>query len=312
MTKSQNTPLVIIVTDRYTTEALELLKQMLKCEVIKTETRPTPQELAKASGLLIRSRTEVTKEFLNQAPHLKVIVTATSGTDHIDFAAAKEKNITVLNTPDANTESAAELTLMLMLSTLRRFNEVSRALRDGRWKDGLTTGSELKGKVIGLIGLGRVGSRVAELLQCFGAEVIAHDPYQSDDVFQKLKIARQGFHEVLTQAEILSLHVPLTNETRRMIRTETLELAQDGLILINTSRGQVVDESALVTALESGEIAAAGLDVFEHEPLARDSRLRKWPNVVLTPHIGAYTDEAFARASSAATKALTEFFISNN
>lgn len=298
---------VIFITDRFTAESIEHLRQQTDAEIRQTNFRVDKEEIEQATALLVRSRTKINSDLLEKAKKLKAVVTATSGHDHIDLDAARKKNVTVMSVPDANTESAAEHTLLLMLGVLRRLGETACLLRDGRWKDDLSIGRELKGQTVGLIGLGRVGSRVAELTQAFGAEVIAFDPYQEDEKFQKLGIERMGLTEVLAQAEILSLHVPLNSETRHMIRADTLELTQDGLILINTSRGSVIDESALVTALDSKQILGAGLDVFEHEPLARDSRLRKMPNVLLTPHIGAYTHEAFARASYLAVNKLIDF-----
>lgn len=297
----------VLITDRYTVDSLELLRSNLNGEIIQTENFPPRELLARATALLIRSRTKINKELLNAAPNLKVIITATSGFDHIDLNLTQEKNIRVMFTPEANQESAAEHTLLLMLGVLRRLNEAARLLRDGRWKDELKSGFELKGKTVGIIGLGRVGSRVAELLQAFGAHVIAYDPYQADEVFENLKIARYGISEVFAQAEILSLHIPLNAETRRFIRAETLEQTHDGLIFINTSRGRIVDESALISALESGQVLGAGLDVFENEPLARDSKLRKMPNVLLTPHIGAHTEEAYLKASTIAAQKLINF-----
>ncbi|MCB0351088.1 MAG: hydroxyacid dehydrogenase [Bdellovibrionales bacterium] len=297
----------VLVADRFTLEAIEFIRSQISGDVIQTENLPTRELLNKATALLIRSRTKINKELIEAAPNLKVIITATSGFDHIDFELTRKKNITVMFTPDANFESAAEHTLLLMLGVLRRLNESARLLREGSWKDELKSGFELKCKTVGIIGLGRVGSRVAELLQAFGAHVIAFDPYQDDKVFEKLGLERFGLSEVFAQAEILTLHVPLNEETRRYIRAETLELAHDGLIFINTSRGRVVDEGALIAALESGQIIGAGLDVFENEPLARDSRLRKLPNVLLTPHIGAHTEEAYIKASMLAAQKLITF-----
>ncbi len=284
---------------------MERLREGLNpCEIIRTERRPTTTELQRADGMLIRSRTVVDAELLSQAPRLKVVVSATSGYDHVDVELCTKKNVAALYTPDANAPAAAELTLMLMLSCLRRMPNVQRALRNREWKDTLKPGAELNGKTVGIIGLGRVGSRVARLAKCFGAEVVAHDPYQIDDAFRNLDLMRMALSEVLAAADILSLHVPLTNETRHYINARTLEQAKDGVILINASRGAVVDERALMASLDSGEVAAAGLDVFETEPLAPQSRLRKLDNVVITPHVGAYTEEALARASDMAVTAL--------
>ena len=297
--------MTILVTDSYSIESLERLREELKpCEIVRTERQPTADELQRADGMLIRSRTAINAELLAQAPRLKVVVSATSGYDHVDVELCAKKNVAALYTPDANAPAAAELTLLLILSCLRRISSVQRAIRNRDWKDALKPGAELHGKTVGIIGLGRVGSRVARLAKCFGAEVVAHDPYQIDEVFQNLGLMRLALSEVLTTADILSLHVPLTHETRHYMNARTLEQAKDGVILINASRGAVVDERALMASLDSGEVAAAGLDVFETEPLAPQSRLRKFDNVVITPHVGAYTEEALTRASDMAVTAL--------
>jgi D-3-phosphoglycerate dehydrogenase / 2-oxoglutarate reductase len=257
--------------------------------------------------LLIRSRTKIDSEILDETTNLKLIITATSGFDHIDFEQTQLKGVTCMYTPLANADSAAELTVMHMLGALRHLSSTQRALRDGRWREAIPTGHELKSQTVALVGLGRVGSRVAKIVKAFGAEVIACDPHQNDETFKSLGVDRMGITEVFAQADILSMHVPLNAETRRMIRAETLEITKEGLIFINTSRGKVVDEGALVAALESGQIAAAGLDVFENEPLARDSRLRKLANVMLTTHMGAYTEEAYKKASMMAVEKCIQF-----
>jgi D-3-phosphoglycerate dehydrogenase / 2-oxoglutarate reductase len=295
----------VLITDIFTAETNEILRE--SCEVRRSANHmPTAQELAGVHSLLIRSRTKIDHKLLQMAPDLQTVVTATSGYDHVDLEACDERGVKTYYTPDANFNAAAELTILLMLSALRRQSETVKALREYKWKEALRPGRELKGKTLGIVGLGRVGSRVAELAQSFDAEVIAHDPYADDRNFSRLKISRQGLTEVLVQSDIISLHVPLTKETRHIISRGTLEHCKDGFVLINTSRGQVVDEGALVASLESGQITAAGLDVFEHEPLARDSVLRKMPNVVLTPHLGAMTEEALAKASELAALAIID------
>lgn len=297
----------ILVTDRFTTEALERLRLSWDCEILQSSTFPSSEELVGVQGLLIRSRTSINQELLNRAKDLKIVVSATSGTDHMDQAACAARGIVALHTPEANSTSAAELTLLLTLGTLRNLSSVQKTLRQSEWRDLCPIGSDLHGKTVGIIGLGRVGTKVAKFLQAFGAEVLAHDPYQNDRVFQDLHLQRLGLVEVLTQSQIVTLHVPLNKETKHMICEGALAHCQHGVVLINTSRGSVVDERALISALDSGQIRAAGLDVFENEPLARDSRLRKYPQVYLTPHIGAYTEQALARASSEAVDILLKY-----
>lgn len=294
----------VLVTDHFTTDALLRLKSELKAEITQSDRYPDEKELASAEALLIRSRTKVDANLLAIAQKLKYVVTATSGIDHIDLKACEARGIQVMHTPDAQTEAAAELTIMLMLSTLRRLSTIYQAMREVKWKDAVHKGFELKNRTVGIVGLGRVGSRVAEILKGFGANVIAYDPYQSDDQFTRLGLKRLSITEVFVQSQILTLHVPLTPETRHMLNGGTLEMLDEECIVINTSRGAVIDEGDLVRALETGTLAAAGLDVFENEPLGKETRLRKLKNVVLTPHVGAYTEESFNRASHMAVEHL--------
>jgi D-3-phosphoglycerate dehydrogenase len=300
-------PLNILITDELTTSALLKLRQIPKSNIVLTERYPEENKLRDADILIIRSRTTVDEALLTKAPNLKFIVTATSGTDHIDFSGCEKRGIKIQSTPEAQSQSAAEMTLFLMLSTLRRAAQVQHIMRQYLWKDSVLKGQELEGKIVGIIGLGRVGSRVAKLVQAFGATVLAHDPYQSDEAFKKLNIQRLGLTEVFVQSQILTFHVPLTEETRHMLTAQTLSMLQDDAIVINTSRGSVVAEGDLLRALESGSLLAAGLDVFESEPLGREARLRKLKNVVLTPHIGAYTVEAFDRASNLAADKVIDY-----
>lgn len=297
----------ILITDEFSTPALVRLQKIAGVHIEQDKHYPDLEKLKKAHVLLIRSRTKVDADFLAKSQELKLIVSSTSGTDHIDLAACAARGVRVASTPDAQTDAAAELTLYLILATLRRATQVQQAMRSYHWKDAIPKGLELKGRTVGIVGLGRVGGRVAELVQAFGAHVVAHDPYQTDEVFEKLGVARLGFTEVLVQAQILSLHVPLTAETRRFLNAQTLATLSEDAIVINTSRGQVVDEGDLLRALESGQLLAAGLDVFEHEPLGQETRLRKLKNAVLTPHIGAYTEEAFDRASEQAAQVVIDW-----
>lgn len=297
-----------MVTDRFDLDALALLRGDPAVEVsVSASPRPTPDELRGVEGLIIRSRTPIDRSFLAQAPELKAVVTATSGFDHIDLDATTERELAVMYTPEANAQSAAELTWALALACARRIPEAHRAVKTGDWRREALIGRELAGKTFGVIGLGRIGGKVARLAQAFGMKVIAFDPYKDDARFADLATTRVALGELLRLADFASLHVPATPETRHMITPLHLENANPALILVNTSRGLALREQDLIAALENSQIAGAGLDVFEKEPLARHSALTGIPNVVLSPHIGATTTEAFAAASREAAEKMLRF-----
>lgn len=269
------------------------------------------ENLTEADGLIIRSRTKIDATYLDQAPKVKVIVTSTSGFDHIDLDETQKRKITVMYTPDANAISAAEHTWSLLLSLLRFVPGADRSMRGGAWSRELFNGFELAGKTLGIIGLGRIGTRMAMIAKGFSMTVVAFDPYQDDDVFKKLELGRSSYEEVLKSADILTFHVPLTKETKNMFSQNHAEYISPKTILLNTSRGGVVNELDLVAMLEQNKLAGAALDVFEKEPLARDSKLFKAPRLIMTPHLGALTTDAFEKSSTEAAQLVIGFFSNN-
>jgi D-3-phosphoglycerate dehydrogenase / 2-oxoglutarate reductase len=297
-----------LICDRYSPSSLSHLQQQAGL-VVRTSplVQPSAADLKETSILLIRSRTTVDRKLLAATPKLKLVVTATSGFDHIDLVACRDRGITVTYTPLANAQAAAELALLLTLSCLRRVGDIQRTQSLGLWKDQLRSGHELRKKTVGLIGFGHVGRAFATLLHGFSCEVLAYDPYVGTEVMSELKVRKVNLTEILKSANVLSLHVPLTQETRGLIGRSNLEEMSSEVILINTSRGPVINEKELVEALRHQAIAGAGLDVFQTEPLPLDSPLRTLPNVVWTPHVGALTDEALARASLEAAGKVRQF-----
>jgi len=288
---------VALITDVFSASARARLKTISGLEIQISQTpRPTPDELAHAEILLIRSRTRIGPEQLKMAPQLKLILTSTGGFDHIDFKACERLGIRVGYAPEANVDSAAELTLYFMLALSRRIPEVQLALKRDQWRKGVQRGETLTGRHLGLIGFGRIGRKVAQLAQGFRMRVSACDPYLDADEMKALNVEPLGLSELLVSSDIVSLHVPLTRETKHLINHQTLGVINTDALLINVSRGPVVDEDDLMAALDSGKIKGAGLDVFEREPLIKSSRLYNRPNVILTPHIGAFTESALERA----------------
>jgi D-3-phosphoglycerate dehydrogenase len=300
----------ILITDRFAQDCFLFLQQQSHLELIRSDHyHHLPMEhLVTAHALIIRSRTQIDEELLKKARQLQVIITCTSGFDHIDLDATEKWGVTVMHTPTANIESAAQLTWGLVLSCVNNLQQAHKMVKAGEWKRDLITGIELNGRTYGIIGLGRIGSRVAQMAQAFGMNVIAFDPYADDENFERLNIPRLSYEEVLKTADILSFHVPKTLETENMLNRSHFEYLHRGLVLINTSRGSVIKENDLCEALGKGWLRAVGLDVFEKEPLPRTSNLLNYPNVVLTPHIGANTEDAFYKASKIAANKLLAFF----
>ncbi|MCB0364723.1 MAG: phosphoglycerate dehydrogenase [Bdellovibrionaceae bacterium] len=298
----------VLVADTFTGNALAALRAAFPGQVEVTSTfSPLAEQLAETEYLLIRSRTKITPELIAQAPRLRLIVTATSGFDHIDLSACETRDIRVLFTPEANVTSVVELTFGLILTLFRRLNEMKPAIKSAKWKDDLSWGEELCGQHLGIVGLGRIGSRVAQVAKAFGMEVAALDPYVSDETFSRLGVERMGLMEILTSSDVLTLHVPYTKETHYLINHQTLPHMNPDAILVNTSRGPVVAETELVEALELKQLRGACLDVFEREPVVHTSKMLNMANVVMSCHVGAYTEQAFQRASAVAVKKVIDF-----
>ncbi|MGE0763505.1 MAG: NAD(P)-dependent oxidoreductase [Bdellovibrionales bacterium] len=302
-------PTKLLICDAYEGQAIARLKAELDCTIAKSaDLKPSALELGEVEGLLIRSRTKVDRHLLDLAPNLKFVVTATSGFDHIDFKTCIQKGVTVSFTPEANAASAAELTVALMLNLMRRLNEGMRSVSQHKWREDQLRGETLQGKTLGLVGLGRIGQRVARAANALGMKIIAHDPYQNENVFKALGVTRQAFTELLLLSDVVSFHVPMTKETKYMLNHQTFRLINPEAVVINVSRGPVIHESELILALDEGLIRGVALDVYEKEPLPKESRLRGRKNVIMTPHVGAFTTEAIEQASMQAVERTLDFF----
>ncbi len=285
-------------------------------EVIVKEYPPEDElvELVKGvDAIIVRSKPKVTRKIIEAAEKLKVIGRAGVGIDNIDLEAAREKGIAVLNTPGAPSRSVAELAIGLMLAVARKIAFADRRMREGVWAKKQCMGFELRGKVLGIIGMGRIGREVARIAYYgFGMKIIYYDARgRMEDVEKELDAEYRELDDVLREADIVTLHVPLLPSTRHLINEERLKRMKSSAILINTARGGVVDTKALVKALSNGWITGAGLDVYEEEPLPKDHPLTKFDNVVLTPHIGSTTNEAQERAGVQIAEKIIEFFKSN-
>ena len=279
-----NYPIVLIPDDL----PESVISQIEKIAIV--ETKIDDESLAEANILIVRSRTKVTEELLRRMKNLKLIIRAGHGIDNIDVEAARALGITV-ETTAGSTEAVAELTIALILNLLRKIIIADKGLKSGKWMKGNLVGRELKGKTIGIIGLGRIGRRVAELAQAFGANVIAFDPY-----VKRAGVRKASMEELLKTADIVTLHVPLTEETVKLIGEKEFSMMKDGVIFVNTSRAQVVEKKAFLKALNDGKFGGVAVDVFMNEPIIERELIdTKFENFIVTPHIGAETVETRER-----------------
>lgn len=285
----------ILISDPLSEEGLKILKDILEFQVdVKTELKPDSlKEIIKDyDALIVRSATKVTKDIIAMAKNLKVIGRAGVGLDNVDLEAATQKGIIVMNTPAGNTISTAEHTVSLILALSRNIPQANASIKKGEWKRSQFMGVELYNKILGIIGLGRIGSEVAKRALSFGMKVLAYDPFLSREVAEALGVEIVELKELLKRSDYISVHTPLTEETKHMLSEEEFAMMKKGVRIINCARGGIIDEVALVKAIKEGRVAGASLDVFEKEPLTPDSELLKLDNIIITPHLGASTEEA--------------------
>jgi len=285
----------ILVTDEVDSDGVELLRAQQGFRVDERPTTPW-RELVDIIGgydaIVGRSATQLPAELLRHARRLQVIGRAGVGTDNIDIAEATALGIAVINAPAGNTVSVAELFFGSLISLVRHLPSAFASMRDGRWDRSALLGSELRGRTLGIVGLGRIGSEIAARARAFGMNVVAYDPYITAERFERLLVARADtLDSLLPAAEILTVHTPLTPETRGMITARELSLLPRGAIVANLARGGIIDEGDLLAELQLERLRGAMLDVFSKEPLAADHPFRSMPTVVLTPHLGASTAE---------------------
>ena len=286
----------VLVTDKLSPAGLEILQQAPGIE-LDVRSGLSPEEvreaLKEADGIIIRSGTKLTAELLEGQSRLKAIVRAGVGVDNIDRDAATREGIVVMNTPAGNTISTAEHAVTLMLALSRNIGPAFASMQSGKWERGKFTGSQVAGKTLGVIGLGRIGQSVAQRALGFEMRVVGYDPFMSPERATELGIELYDtVDEVTNQADYITVHTPLTDETRNLINAERLKKMKKGVRIINCARGGIVNEQDLVAAVESGHVAGAAFDVFVEEPPPADSPLLKHPNILCTPHLGASTDEA--------------------
>jgi len=287
----------ILVTDGLDADALSTLRRVHEVHAEEADPARLLELITGADALIVRGRTKVTKEVLARAAKLKVIGRSGVGTDNIDLEAATSRKVLVVNAPTSSTTSVAELAIGHMISLYRHLPVSDRGVREGRWEKSGLEGRELGGKVLGLLGSGRIGAEVARRAFAFGMSALAYDPYLKPEDAVRIGIRLVEKERLFQEADVLSIHAALTPETRSLVGRKELSLMKRTAVLINCARGEIVDEDALAEALKAGTISGAAVDVFAKEP-PKHSPLLSAPNVVFTPHLGASTREAQARAGA--------------
>ncbi len=304
----------IVVPDGFDKTLFEELKKSTELNVHPTS--KVSQEdlialLPTVEGLIIRSATTVNAELLALAPKLKIVIRAGEGTDNIDKKLCAERGVKVANTPGANNNSAAEQAVALMMACLRNIPFADKTMHEGKWEKNALTGMELWKKRVGIVGYGRIGQIVAKRISGFEPEVVFFDPI-TEKCDNNLSKKCVDLKELFSTCDIISIHTPLLPQTKGMVNAELLNLMKKDAILINAARGGIVDEDALYTILKEKKIKAAGFDVFAVEPLPSDSKLTELPNIIMSPHVGASTEEAQFRVGEMAVHQIKEFFLKNN
>ena len=298
----------IVVADDLPASALDLLRA--EGWEVDARTGRAPDQLAKdvadADAIVVRSATKVTSSLIAAAPRLRVIARAGTGVDNVDVHAASGRGIVVMNAPGANSISVAELAVGLILAMARNVPAADAAMKQGKWDKKKFLGEEIRDKTLGLAGLGRIGQEVARRAAAFGMRLIAHDPFISEQVAADLGVELVSLDDLFARADYVSLHMPSNDKTRRLVNAERLKRAKKGIRIVNTARGDLVDEAALADAIEAGHVGGAALDVFEVEPPA-DPRLQKLPQVIATPHIAASTREGQELVGVETAAALRDF-----
>jgi D-3-phosphoglycerate dehydrogenase / 2-oxoglutarate reductase len=304
----------IVVCDPISSKGIALLQQRPEFEVVVLPKRlPEPELLpvvTDAVALLVRSETKVTRKVIEAAPKLRVVGRAGVGVDNVDIAAATQHGTVVMNTPGGNTVTTAELSFAMLLALARKVPQAHTSMAAGKWDRKLFQGTELLGKTLGILGMGRIGSEVAKRAGAFGMRVIAYDPYLTQDRARAIGAEfADSVDDVYRVADFITVHMPVTPETRHMLNAAAFSKMKPGVCLVNCARGEIIAENDLIAALESGKVAGAALDVFAVEPLPAEHPYRKQPNVILTPHLGASTKEAQEKCGIEVAEVVTAYLL---
>src|SRR5262249_9813590 len=281
----------VIVADKISERGVELLKEQRGWKIAQTTKDTLTAEIADADALIVRSATKVTAGLLEKAPKLRVVGRAGVGVDNIDLEEATKRGVLVMSTPGGNAVSVAEHTFALMLALARQVPRLDKAIHEGRWEKSSAAGTEVRGKTLGLIGLGRIGSEVAVRAEAFDMKVLGYDPFISEAAARELQVELVPLEKLLAESDFVSLHTAVSPATHSMIDAKAVGRMKKGARLVNAAGGELIDEAALAEALKSGHLAGAALDVFVEEP-PKSGALTGLPNVIATPHVAGSTAEA--------------------
>jgi len=303
----------ILVADPISDSGLQVFKDLKDQFLLEVRTKLPPEELKKAvvdvDAIIVRSETQITSDILAAAKKVKIVGRAGVGVDNIDVGAASRQGVVVVNVPGGNTISAAEHTMALLLSMSRNIPQANVSVKAGEWKRAQFVGTELQGKTLGLIGLGRIGREVAKRCQSFGMAIIGYDPFASEEYAKTFNINLASLEQIYAQADYISVHVPLNDGTRNLFNAQTFAKLKPGVRLINCARGGIINEKELAEAIQKGQVKGAALDVYEQEPPAKDNPLFGLPGVILTPHLGASTEEAQVKVAQEMAETLRDYFL---
>ncbi|MFO0984021.1 MAG: phosphoglycerate dehydrogenase [Planctomycetota bacterium] len=300
----------VLISDALASEGVQLLKASGRVQVItpagKTPTDLLPH-LAECDAWIVRSATKVTRDLIAAASKLRVIARAGVGVDNVDVEAATQRGIVVMNSPDSNAITTAELAVSYILALARNMVRADRGVREGRWAQKDLIGTEITGKTLGVLGAGNIGRRVIQRALGLEMKVLVYDPYVAREAFRGTDVEVVSLDQLIAHSDFITIHVPLNDKTRNLIDARAIAAMRPGVRLINCARGGIIDEAALFAGLQSGHVGGAGLDVFEREPPPADHPLLGHPNVILTPHLGASTEEAQRKVSQAICEQVLEF-----
>lgn len=304
----------ILVCDPVSPKGISVLKNRPEFDVVVLDKRHSEAELlplvSDVAAIVVRSETKITRGVIEAARQLRVVGRAGTGVDNIDVDAATARGIVVMNAPGGNTISTAELSFSMLLALARKIPQAHESMKAGQWNRKAFQGIELYGKTLGVLGLGRVGSEVAKRAVAFGMRVLAYDPYLSLVRAQALQVELVELDKLYAESDFITVHMPLTNETRNMLNADAFAKMKRGVRIINCARGGIVNEADLYAAIKSGQVAGAALDVYESEPPPADFPLRAMPEVIMTPHLGASTTEAQEHVGIEVAEAITDFLLS--
>src|SRR5580658_9675786 len=305
----------IMICDPISPKGIALFQQCAQFKVTVLKQRLPEAELlplvADVDAMVVRSETKITRAVIEAAPKLRVVGRAGVGVDNVDVDAATQRGIVVMNTPSGNTISTAELTFSMLMALARKIPQAHSSMKEGKWSRKEFQGTELLNKTLGILGMGRIGSEVAKRAQAFGMKVLAYDPYLSLARAKALQVdLKEHVDDVYAVADFTTVHMPMTEETKGMVNAAAFAKMKRGARILNCARGGIINEADLFAALLSGQVGGAALDVYETEPPSADFPLRSLPQVIMTPHLGASTEEAQENVGIEVAEAITDYLLS--